>query len=93
VEQLNPNPEVLQFSENTIGNKSTEYVSSAPISTNKDDEVLALIGDGSIHHSALQNMGAWPIQISDSFCDFMVKRDTSQVQNSDILLRTKVGDQ
>jgi hypothetical protein len=61
LEQLNPD-EVLQFSENTaIGNKSIEDVSSAPIPTKKDDEVLALIGDGSIDRSALQDMGAWPI--------------------------------
>jgi hypothetical protein len=75
---------VLQFSENTaIGDKSIEDVSSAPIPTNKDDEVLTLIGDGSIDRSALQYMGAWPIRISDSFHDFMVKRGTSQHQNSD----------
>jgi hypothetical protein len=45
-EQLNPDVEVLTFSENTaFGNKSIESVSSAPIPTKKDDEVLALIGD------------------------------------------------
>jgi hypothetical protein len=75
---------VLQFSENTaIGNKSIEDVSSAPIPTKKNDEELALIGDGSIHRSALQYVGAWPIRISDSFRDFMVKRGTNQLQNSD----------
>jgi hypothetical protein len=75
---------VLQFSENTaVGNKSIEDVSSAPIPTKKDDEVLALIGDGSTGRSALQDMGAWPIRISYSFRDFMVKRGTSQPQNSD----------
>jgi hypothetical protein len=62
LEQLNPDIEVLNFSENkAIGNKSIEDVSSAPISTKKDNEVLTLIGDGSIDHSALQDMGAWPI--------------------------------
>jgi hypothetical protein len=55
---------VLQFSENTaIGNKSIEDVSSAQIPTKKDGEELALIGDGSIDRSALQDMGAWPIRI------------------------------
>jgi hypothetical protein len=59
LEQLNPDAEVLQFSENTaIGNKSIEDVSSAPIPTEKDDEVLALIGDEIIDRSALQDMGA-----------------------------------
>jgi hypothetical protein len=29
-------------------------------------EVLTLIGDGSIDRSALQDMGTWPIRISDS---------------------------
>jgi hypothetical protein len=54
LEQLNPDVEVLQFSENTAtGNKSIEDVSSAPIPTNKDDEILPLIGDGSIDRSAL----------------------------------------
>jgi hypothetical protein len=84
LEQLNPDVEVLQFSKNTaIGNKSTEDVSSAAIPSKKDYEVLALIGDKSIDRSSLQNMGAWPIRISDSFRDFMVKRGTSQLQNSD----------
>jgi hypothetical protein len=82
LEQLNPDVEVLQFSENTaIGNKSIEDVNSAPIPTKKD-EVLALIGDESIGRS-LQDMGAWPIRMSDSFRDFMVKRGTSQLPNSD----------
>jgi hypothetical protein len=54
-----------------------------PIPTKKDDEVLALIGDGSIDRSGFQNTGAWPIRISDSFRDFMVKRGTSQLENSD----------
>jgi hypothetical protein len=54
-----------------------------PITTKKDDEVLALIGDGSIDRSAFQDMGAWPIRISDSFRDFVVNRGTSQLQNSD----------
>jgi hypothetical protein len=54
LEQLNPDVEVLHFSENTaIGNKSIEDASSAPIPTKKDNEVLALIGDGSIGRSAL----------------------------------------
>jgi hypothetical protein len=75
---------VLQFSENiAIGNKIIENVSSSPIPTKKDDEVLALTDDGSIDRSALQDMGTWPIRISDSFCDFMVKRGTFQLQNSD----------
>jgi hypothetical protein len=83
LEQLNPDVAVIQFFENTaIGNKSTEDVSSAPIPTMKDD-VLALIGDGSIDGSALQDMGAWPIRIYDSFRDFMVKRGTNDLQNSD----------
>jgi hypothetical protein len=84
LEQLNPDFEVLQFSENTaIANKSIENVSSAPFPTEKHDEVLALIGEGSIDRSALHNMGAWPIRISDYFHNFMVKRGTSQLQNSD----------
>jgi hypothetical protein len=84
LEQLNPDVAVLQFSENTaIGNKSIEDVSSAPIPTKKDDEVLALIGDRSIDRSALQDTGAWPIRISDTFRDFIVKRGNSQLQNSD----------
>jgi hypothetical protein len=58
-------------------------VSSAPISKEKDDEVLALIGDGSIDRSVLQDMGAWPIRISDFFRDFMVQRGTNQLQKSD----------
>jgi hypothetical protein len=75
---------VFQFSENTaIGNKSIEDVSSAPVPTKEDDEVVALTGDGSTDRSALQDMGAWPIRISDSFRDFMVKRGTSQLQNRD----------
>jgi hypothetical protein len=69
---------VLQFSKNTpIGNKSIEDVSSAPVPTKKDDEVLAVICDGSIDCSALKDMGAWPIRISDSCRDLMVKRGTS----------------
>jgi hypothetical protein len=73
---------VLQFSENTTrGNKSIEDVSSAPIPTNKDDEALALTGDGSADRSALQDMGAWPIRISDTFRNFMVKTGTSQLQS------------
>jgi hypothetical protein len=55
-EQLNPDVEILQFSEQSI-----EDVNSAPISTKKDDEALALIGDVSIDHSALQDMAMWPI--------------------------------
>jgi hypothetical protein len=41
---------MLQFSENTaIGNKSIEEISSATVPTKKkDNEVLTLIGDGSI---------------------------------------------
>jgi hypothetical protein len=59
---------VLRFSENTAtGNKSIEDVSSAPIPTKKGDEELALIGDGSIDRSDVQDMGAWPIPFSDSF--------------------------
>jgi hypothetical protein len=62
LEQLNPDFEVLQFSENTaIGNKSIEDVSSAPMPTKKDDEVLTRIGDGSRGRSALQDMDAWSI--------------------------------
>jgi hypothetical protein len=67
----------------SIGNKGIEDVSSAPFPTKKDDDVLALIRDGSIDRSALYDMGAWPIRISDSFRDFMVKRRTSQLQDSD----------
>jgi hypothetical protein len=45
VEELNADVEVLQFPENTdIDNKNIEDVSSAPISTKKNDELLALIG-------------------------------------------------
>jgi hypothetical protein len=74
---------VSRFSENrATGNKNIEDVSSAPIPTKKDEDILALIGDGSIDRSALQDMGAWPIRISDSFRDFMVKRGTNQLQNS-----------
>jgi hypothetical protein len=84
LEQLDPDVEVLQFSENTaIGNKSFEDVSSASIPTKKDGEVFALIGDVNTGRSALQDMGAWQNRISDSFRDFMVKKGTSQLQNSD----------
>jgi hypothetical protein len=84
LEQLNPDVEVLQFSANiAIGNKSIEDVSSTPIPTKKDDKVFPLIGDESIGRSAFQDMGAWPIRISDSIRDFMVKRGTGQLQNSD----------
>jgi hypothetical protein len=34
-----------------------------------------MIDDGSIDHSALQDMGARPIRISDSFRDFMVREE------------------
>jgi hypothetical protein len=84
LKQLNPDIAVLKFSENTaIGNKSIEDVSSASIPTKIDDVALAPIGDGSIDRSALQDMGAWPIRISDSFRDFMVNRRTSKLQNRD----------
>jgi hypothetical protein len=44
MEQLNPDVEVLQFSENTvIDNISIGDVKSAPIPTRKYNEVLALI--------------------------------------------------
>jgi hypothetical protein len=58
-------------------------VSSAPIPSKKDYEVVALIGDVSIDRSALQDMGTRTIRISDSFRDFMVKTGASQLQNSD----------
>jgi hypothetical protein len=62
VEQLNPSVEMLQFSENVaVDNKSIEDVRSFPVSTKKYDDVLALIGEVSIDHSASQDMGAWPI--------------------------------
>jgi hypothetical protein len=41
-----------------------------------------VIGDGSINRLALQDMGAWPIRVSDSFREFMVKK-TSQLPKSD----------
>lgn len=48
LQHLNKHAEVLQLSENTvIGNKSIEEVSSAPVSTKKDNKVLTLIDDGS----------------------------------------------
>jgi hypothetical protein len=44
VKQLNPEVEVLQFSENTaIDNNRIEGANSAPIPTKKDDEVLPLV--------------------------------------------------
>jgi hypothetical protein len=50
VEQLNPDTEVRECSESTaIDNKSIEDVSSVPIAAKKDDEVLAVIGDGSVY--------------------------------------------
>jgi hypothetical protein len=83
LEQLNADVEVLQFSENTaMGNKSIEDASSVLIPAKKDEEVLALIGDRSIDRSDLQYMGPWPIQISDSFRNFMVTTGSSQLQNS-----------
>jgi hypothetical protein len=83
---------VLQFSENTaIDNKRIKDISSAPISKMKN-EVHILIDDESIDLSALQDTVVWPIRISDSFRDFIVKRGTSRFQNSDIFLRTKVDD-
>lgn len=52
VEKLNPNAEVLHFSLNRFkDNKSIESVSSAPVFTKKDD-VLAVVGDGSINRLA-----------------------------------------
>jgi hypothetical protein len=49
VKQLNPECEVLRFSEDTsVTNKGIEYVSSSPIPIQKDDEVIALMGDRSI---------------------------------------------
>jgi hypothetical protein len=93
VEQLNPNNKVLQLSENTtIDNKSTEDVSTAPLPTKTDDEVLTLIGDESINRSTFHDMGEWTIRISDTFRDFTVKTETNQLQNSDIFLRMKVED-
>jgi hypothetical protein len=44
VEQLNPNCGVLHFPENTtLRNNGTDYVSSAPVPTKKDDEILELL--------------------------------------------------
>jgi hypothetical protein len=65
VEQLIPDFEVLQLSENTaVDNKRIEDFGPAPVPTMKDDEVLALTGgDGSINLSALQGVGVWPIRI------------------------------
>jgi hypothetical protein len=56
LEQLNPDVEVLQFSENTaIANKIIEDVSSAPIRTKKGGEVLPQIGCVSTDRSDLQD--------------------------------------
>jgi hypothetical protein len=58
VGHLNPEAEVLQFSKNTtIDSNSIEDVSSAPICTKTDDEVLALVCAGSRDRPALQDMG------------------------------------
>jgi hypothetical protein len=52
VKQLNPECEVLWFSEDTsVPNKRIEYVSSSSVPTQKDDEVIALMGDRSIDHA------------------------------------------
>jgi len=52
VKQLNQGCEVLQFSEDTsVTNKGIEYVSSSSVPTQKDDEVIALMGDRSIDHA------------------------------------------
>jgi hypothetical protein len=93
LQQLNTDVDVLQFSENTaIGNESID-VRSAPIPTKKDDEVLALIGNGSVDRSASQDMGAWPVRISDSFRDFMVKGGIVKSRTVTVIfLRTKVDD-
>jgi len=50
--QLNPECVVLRFSEDSsVTNKGTEYVSSSPVPTQKDDEVIALMGERSIDHA------------------------------------------
>jgi hypothetical protein len=78
VQQLNPDIEVLEVSENTAtDNKSIEDISSAPTPTKKNDEVLTLVGDGSIDCSALQDIGTWPIRISDSFRDFKERNQST----------------
>jgi hypothetical protein len=52
VKQSNPECEVLWFSEDTsVTNKGIEYVSLSPVSTQKDDEVISLMGDRSIDHA------------------------------------------
>lgn len=52
MKQLNPECEVLWFSEDTsVPNKGIEYVSSSSVPTQKDDEVIALMGDRSIDHA------------------------------------------
>jgi hypothetical protein len=46
VKKLNPQCQVPQFSEDgAVSTKINEYLSSAPVPTQKEDEVLALIGD------------------------------------------------
>jgi hypothetical protein len=53
---------VFPFSENTgIDNKSIEDFSLFPFPTKIDDEILSLIGDGSMCCSAFLDMRAWPI--------------------------------
>jgi hypothetical protein len=53
VKQLNPEcVVVLQFSEDSsVTNKGIDYVSSSPVRTQKDDEVIALMGDRRIDHA------------------------------------------
>jgi len=43
---------VLQFSEDaSVTNKGIEYICSSPVPTQKNDEVIALMGDRSIDHA------------------------------------------
>jgi hypothetical protein len=52
VKQLNPECVVLRFSEDSsVTNKGIDYISSSPVHTQKDDEVIALMGDRSIDHA------------------------------------------
>jgi hypothetical protein len=66
-----------------MNKKGIGGVSSTPVRTKKNDELLALICDGSTDRSALQDKGAWPMRISDSFRDFMVKTENNRLQNND----------
>jgi hypothetical protein len=63
------------FEDIAIDSKSIEDVSYTSVPTKKDDKVLFMIGDESTGSSGLPHMGAWKIQLSYSFRDFMVDRD------------------